>query len=480
LSTSHRQILKATSLIGGSSVVNVLIGLLRFKVAALLLGPAGVGLAGLLQNLMNTGSTAAAVGFGTAGTRQIAEANAEGESALGTARRAVFLGSVVLALLGCFLFWLLRRELARLVLQNESMADEVGWLGAGVGLTIIAGSQTALLTGLRRLKDVATATVLSAIVGSAAGVGALFLGGEAALVWFVVAMPAAMVLVGAVFVLRLPRSSGVRPDISEMARQWKRLIGLGASFSAASLIALSAQLIVRIFLQRELGTHALGLFQASWLIATIYAGFVLQSMGTDYYPRLTATISDHAATCRIVNEQTEVALFLGGTALLAILAIAPWAMQLLYSRAFTDAAPLLRWQLLGDVAKLASWPLTYVLLAAGRGRAFLLAESAGAVVFATVTWLAVPLFGVEAAGIAYLLMYLVYLPVTFLLARRAIGFAWTRRVTVLVSGLAILALTTMAVSNAWPIVGAVVGVLIAGAYGVIAAIAMRSSWMKSR
>lgn len=42
---SYRRILKSTSVIGGASVINIGIGLLRSKVLAVLLGPAGVGLA---------------------------------------------------------------------------------------------------------------------------------------------------------------------------------------------------------------------------------------------------------------------------------------------------------------------------------------------------------------------------------------------------------------------------------------------------
>lgn len=40
---SYTQILKATALIGGSSVITVLFAIIRNKAIAILLGPAGVG-----------------------------------------------------------------------------------------------------------------------------------------------------------------------------------------------------------------------------------------------------------------------------------------------------------------------------------------------------------------------------------------------------------------------------------------------------
>ena len=44
---SYSQILKSTALVGGSSVVNIAMGIVRTKAMAMLLGPAGFGLAGL-------------------------------------------------------------------------------------------------------------------------------------------------------------------------------------------------------------------------------------------------------------------------------------------------------------------------------------------------------------------------------------------------------------------------------------------------
>ena len=49
---SYRQILRSTSIIGGASVINILIGLVRVKVAAVLLGPAGIGLIGLFKAML--------------------------------------------------------------------------------------------------------------------------------------------------------------------------------------------------------------------------------------------------------------------------------------------------------------------------------------------------------------------------------------------------------------------------------------------
>src|ERR1700722_13049481 len=98
---SYRRILKSSSIIGGASFLNIVIGLLRTKVLAVLLGPTGMGLVSLYRGLMVTASSVATMGVDVIGTRQIAEANAqENARALAVARRALFWMTVLLGSLG--------------------------------------------------------------------------------------------------------------------------------------------------------------------------------------------------------------------------------------------------------------------------------------------------------------------------------------------------------------------------------------------
>ncbi len=61
---SYRTILRSSSIMGAASVANVVISLVRMKIVAILLGPAGIGLVGLLQHLMQAGASVAAMGLG--------------------------------------------------------------------------------------------------------------------------------------------------------------------------------------------------------------------------------------------------------------------------------------------------------------------------------------------------------------------------------------------------------------------------------
>jgi O-antigen/teichoic acid export membrane protein len=455
---SYRKILRASSITGGASVINVVVGLLRIKVAALLLGPAGIGLIGLLTSLAGAASAVAGLGIGMAGTRQIAEAAGhDDQTAIDVARRALFWGTLALALLGGGIFWALRTVLAVHVLGDASLAGDVGWLALVVALTVAAASQSALLNGLRRIGDLARVSVLSALLATIMGVGALFLWRREGLMAFVIAAPFASFLVGHFFVARLPKVQSPRTPMPVLAGQWRALATLGAAFMVAGLMGTVGQLLVRTLVQRQLGADALGYFQAASTISMTYIGFVLAAMGTDYYPRLTAAIQDHAAVNRMVNEQTEVALLLAGPVFLAMIGLAPWVIELLYSQNFHPAAAVLRWQALGDILKVASWPLGFILLAAGDGRTFMLTESLAVGAFLLLTWLGLPFMGVVATGVGFLGMYVVLLPVVYCLARYKTGFSWAPMVRRQIAWLMLAALALLVAAEWEQLVGAVLG-----------------------
>lgn len=410
---------------GVASVLNVVLGIVRMKAAAVLLGPAGVGLFGMYLNLLQTGTAVASLGLDTAGTRQIAAEHGRGDSGgVERARRALIFGALTLAVLGGSVFAWLSGWIAAHVLGDPGRAAQIRWLALGVAFAVAATAQSALLTGLRRIGDLARIQIGAAAVATALGVAALWAWGEGGLLLMVLAVPAATLAQGLWYTRHLRTHATARVAWPQIAGQLRALVPLGVALMLSVAVNTLGQLGVRGIVQRSLGADALGHFQAAWDIGMVYLGFVLGAMAADYYPRLAATMGDARAATRLVNEQTEVALLLSGPALLALLGTAPWVIHLLYSPEFAPAADILRWQLLGDVLKVMSWPLGFVLLAAGAGKTFVVAETLGFGVFVAATALGVKQFGTIATGTGFLIMYVCYLPFVYALARVRIGFRW--------------------------------------------------------
>lgn len=441
---SYRAILRSSSIMGAASAVNIANGLVRMKVAAIVLGPAGVGLIGLYQNLVSAAATVAALGVGTVGTRQIANANAQGSATeMATVRQALFWGTLFLAAIGGALFFLLRDLVAERVVGDASRAQEVALLAIGVVLSVAAASQTAVLNGLRRIGDLARVQVLSGLLATVLGCTAMLVWREAAVLALVLGGPFGSCVLASWYVARLGRIEAQRPSMRSLGRQWRVLIGLGVAFMLSGLVSTLALLAVRSIVQRNLGVEGLGFFQACWQISSTYLAVVLGAMATDYYPRLAECVSDHNEVCQLVNEQTTVALLLAGPLVLVLLGIAPWVIRVLYTAEFMIAVDVLRWQLLGDVLKLMSWPLGFVLLAAGYGGTFIITEAIGWTVFIFGTLFLLPSVGIVATGIAFVAMYVAYLTAVFVVVRNRFGFKWPSQTilhaaAVLVAGAAVV------------------------------------------
>lgn len=430
---SYRRILKTSSIIGGASVINIVIGMVRTKIVALLLGPTGIGIVSLYAGLMATATAVASMGSGTVGTRQIAEAiSQDDERALAVVRRTMFFGSLLLASAGALIVWTLREELALLVLGNTEQATIVGWLALGVALSVAGVSQGALIQGMRHIGDMARLSVYGSVLNTVVGLALLWQWGAAGLVAYVLMGPLISFLLGHWFVSRLPKVASDLIAMREMARQWQTMLRLGVPFMGAGLVGSLVHLWMRVEVSNTLGAVSLGHFQAASTISMQYIGFVLASMGADYYPRLTGVIHDHKVATSQVNVQTEIVLLLSAPVFIALIGLAPLVIHLLYSSAFSPALEVLRWQILGDVLKVASWPLGFVLLAAGDGKAYFWTETLALVLLGSLVAGFSSLIGIQITGIAFLVCYVFYLPLVYWLAKRRIAFKWTVAVVQLV------------------------------------------------
>ena len=448
----------AVSLVGGASVLNIFFGIIRMKVAAILLGPAGVGILGLFQQLIATASTLFALGFRESGTRQIADAQAN-RSIIeqGFVRRALFWSALGLAITGGTVFFALRNWFAAIILEDPLKGAEIGWLALGVALTVAAGSQQALLNGLRQVRTLALITVLTGALSAIIAITALVLCRDAAMVVFVLASPVASFVLGHYFVARLPRPEGPSVGLSRLGPEWASMVRLGLAVMLAALVVAVGHLAIRTILQHELGSEALGLFTAAWLISQYYIGFLYAALTMDYYPRLTAAISDREAASQIINEQTEIGLLFAAPLFLMMMALAPYVLLVLYSQEFIQAADTLRWFVLGDILKTAAHPIGFALLAASAGRIYLGLRIFSIAVFVIIAVLLIPVFGISGAGISYMLMYLIYLPIVFLLVKSLTGFSVQPKV-VSVFGLTFFSAIAIASLSFWSsLVSAILG-----------------------
>jgi antigen flippase len=422
---SYRDILKSSALIGGATAVNICIGIVRTKAMAVLLGPAGYGMMGAFVLIAELTRSVAQMGLHASGVRQIADANASGDSDR-IARTVTVLRRTSLAcgLLGAALLAAFAVPISTLTFGSDRHAGSVAWLSLAVFFAIVAAGQGALLQGMRRIREVAKLTALGALLGTLIGIPMVYLLGIDGLVPTLVMVA---VCAGATswWYSRKIGIAAPKLSVADMAGESAALLKLGLAFMASGLLMSATAYAVRIIVLRKAGLDAAGIYHAAWTLGGLYIGFVLQALGTDFYPRLIGVAQDDAQCNRLVNEQAEVSLLLAVPGVLLTLTLAPLAISLFYSAEFAAAAGVLRWLSLGIALRVLTWPIGYIVVAKNKQALFFAIELAWTVVNVGSTLLCVHAFGVDGAGIAFFASYAFHGLLVYPIARQLSGFRWS-------------------------------------------------------
>lgn len=455
--------------------MSVVLGLIRMKVAALALGAVGVGMIGLLQNLLNASATLAGMNIAVSGSRHMVATMSTGdEGKVAAARRAIFLTVLVLTIASGLLFWIFREIFADLLFEDGRQTANVGLLALGVAATAAAGYQTAILTAARRIGDLALLSIISAIIAAIVGSLCVLIWREDGIIPFVIASPIATLAFGWIFVRRLGRPLNV-PANEPLSPHIESVLRLGAALTISIFVSLCGQLLIRTMIERQLGSAPLGHFQASWTITTVYLFFIFQVMGSDYLPRLTAAMNDERQAQQLVNEQAEIGMMLAAPILLIVIGAAPFVLAILYSSEFVAGDTLLRWQILGDLVRLVSWPVGFVLLAGRASRDYTIVEVIGTALLVGAAWLFLPLAGLAAPGMAYVFMNLCYWAVVVQLVQYRFGIRVTAHVFQLFASLLVSCALVFFISDRFDLVGVAAGFAAAIGWALFAFVKLRSA-----
>jgi len=422
----YRDILKSSALIGASTAINIVFGIVRTKALAVILGPAGYGVYGGFSVVADLAKNVAQFGINSSGVRQVAAASASGDRAdLSRTVRVLRIAAVVSALVGALAMCLVAGPVSRLTFGNDHYTGSMALLAIAVLLGVLASGEIALLQGLRRIADLARINVFGAFLGTAASIPLVFLFGERGIVPSLAIVAGASTLLAWRYGTRVP----VEPaplTLRQTVAESSQLFRLGFVFMCSSLLTLGAAYVVRVILLRSLGPEAAGLYQAAWTLGGLYIGFVLQAMGTDFYPKLVVAAADNAQCNRLVNEQARVSLLLSIPGVMGTLTLAPLVIDLFYARTFGGATEVLRWVCLGMALRVLTWPLGYIAVAKNRQRLFFATDLLWTIANVALTWVCVARWGTAGAGMAFFGSYIFHWTMVYPIARHLSGFRWSR------------------------------------------------------
>jgi O-antigen/teichoic acid export membrane protein len=420
--SSYRSIMKATSLFGGVQVFNIVIAIVRSKIIAVLLGPAGMGIVGLLNSTTGLVSSLTNFGLGTSAIRDIAAANENGSQNRISKVVTVFRRLVwITGLLGAVVTFTLSPWLSHLTFGNKEYTAAFMWLSVTLLFNQLTSGQDVLLQGMRKLKYLAKANMLGSFVGLVISAPLYYYYRIDGIVPAIILTALFLLAITWYFAKKI-KIEQIKVTPAETVFEGKGMMKMGFMLSLSGLISVGASYIVRVFISNTGSLEDVGLYNAGFAIIGTYVGLIFTAMSTDYYPRLAGVAHDNKKGTVLINQQAEIALLIIAPILTVFLIFINWAVVLLYSTEFTPVKALIQWAAMGMYFKAASWSIAFILLAKGASKLFFWNELLGNIYALGLNLLGYHLFGLEGLGISFLISYVLYFLQVFLFAKHKYQF----------------------------------------------------------
>ena len=396
---SYSHILKYTGIFGGVQGLNILMGVVRNKLVALILGPGGMGLISLFNSSIKLLSDSTNLGISMSAVREISEAYSTND--MEKARHAVKLirvWSLITAVTGAMLCIALSPLLNSWTFSWGEHTLHFMLLSPVVAASAVTGGELAILKGLRQLKHLAVISIYGIAGAIVTSIPLYLIWNESAIVPSLIIIALIQMALTLAYSYRLfpPRLKNGRKLIAEGLG----MVKLGVAFIMAGILGSGAEFIIRSYLNNVGSLEVVGLYNAGFMITMTYAGMVFQAMETDFFPRLSAVKALGEKMNTIVNRQIEVSLLLVSPLLVFFIFGAPMLLPLLYSTKFIPVMGMLKLAIIAMFFRAVTLPMEYISLARGRSGIYLFTEAVYDTMLVCAVICGYRLWGLSGTGLA--------------------------------------------------------------------------------
>lgn len=407
-----------TSLLNAIAVmVRIGTGLILNKILAVYVGPTGYAVIGQFQSFVGMGTAFASGGVNSGVTKYTAEYG-DSESSQKVIWRTAVMLSTGCALIIAVLVILFRDALARYFLKDSQYSDVFVWFGIALIFLVWNGLLLAILNGLKQLRQFVIINILGSLIGLLVTGGLLVLYGlKGALI--ALAVNQSVVFVAAAFIChRAVWFSAENFWGNFDGEAAKKLFGFALMALVSALVIPGSQILIRDHLGAQFGWNAAGYWQAMTRISDIYLMLITTTLSFYYLPRLSEIKSSKELQSEVLQAYKYL-LPLAGLSALIIYILRDFITKLLFSESFLPMESLFFWQLIGDVMKIGSWLLAYMMLAKAMIKRYIITEIIFSVSFVGLTMAFTAKMGLVGAVFAFAVNYLLYWVVMYIVCRNA-------------------------------------------------------------
>ncbi|WP_141050524.1 O-antigen translocase [Aliarcobacter cryaerophilus] len=408
-------LIKTSVLTGISTVIKLVSAFVINKVIALYIGPTGLAIVGQLQNFTSIITTFSNGAISSGIVKYTAEYQDIEE------KKKIFSSSIVISLIcsliiSIFLFGF-SDYLSELILKDIQYSSVFIIFGATIFLFALNMVLISILNGQKEIKKYVLVNIAGSIfslVFTSILIMQLNLMGA---LYAMVLNQSVMFFVTLAFVLK---SSWFKLEYFKQGLDKESLSKLSKYSLMAIVSALTvpvSHLIIREYIGKNLGWDSAGYWQGIWYISTMYLMLVTTTLGVYYLPRL-SEIQDNKELRKEIFSGYKIIMPIVILASLIIFLLKEYVILIAFSKDFMPMMELFAWQLMGDVIKIASWLLAYLMLAKAMTKVFIYTEVLFSALFVGLSILFVDKFGLVGITYAYALNYFLYLIMMIFIFRK--------------------------------------------------------------
>ena len=396
-----------TSLLNGIAVaVKVASALVLNKILAVYVGPAGYAIIGQFQNAVSIVVSLAGGVVATGVTKATAQhfddeakQHAVWQTAIRFSLGASLFAAVSLLFIG--------NSLAQWLLHRTDMSSVFVWLALALPAMAANNLLLAIVNGKKEVGIYVVANIIGSLLSLLViGLLAYYFGLYGALVAFTI--NPAIVLFSTTAMIARRDWFKARFLWGQMNRSALReLSGFGLMGLTSALTMPVTFMLIRDHLATDLGLAAAGYWQASWKISEIYLMLVTSTLSVYYLPRLAEIRTASELKIEIIKVYRFVMPIVAVGAVI-IFFLRDFIIHTLFTPDFLPMRELFPWQLTGDIIKIGSWVLAYIMLGRAMVKIFITTEIAFSVSFVVLGWLLVARFGLIGISMAYAINYCFY------------------------------------------------------------------------
>ncbi|MGB9696488.1 MAG: oligosaccharide flippase family protein [Ignavibacteria bacterium] len=423
-----RYLVKTFSKLFFSTVINALLGIVKNKLFALMLGTAGLGLAAQFISLNNFIVFVGGMGIPLALIKYVSELKENKDKI-----QLLLQESISIILIASFFFGIIgvffSRHLSSLLLDSEDYGIDVLFVIFSFPGIMLSAIFDAYLRGHQYFTLLVKVIIVNAIISVVVSVIFVYSFGIkgvaiSLLVSSIIALLSYVVgvlIVGeysikTLFQLRLKFSSTIKNIF---------IIGV-ASFVSGGLQHLSL-LVVRTLVLKQLGPDSNGIYQSIYLVSSNYLNLLVISLSYYALPVLSG-LKEQDVFSKELNSIYRLSNLIIIPIIVIVFTFRNEVFNLLFSSKFLAAGEIMIYNSIGDFFKMSSWVLSLWYIPKGRIKLFVISEFLANFNFVIIFLILLFIFnfGLSSVVIAYGLANFVQFFINYYFIREEIGFKFQK------------------------------------------------------